>query len=593
MKKMTKITSITISLILALTLFGCGAVKKESGSATGNSSSNTSISSVSTSLLEDPEDPSKEATGEFRITGGSVDSNGDVYKITSAGEYVLTGLLKDGQIVIEAGEDDEVTLILNNTSITCSDDAPILVVSAGEVHVKSEEGTYNAVHDTRTGTASDDEDAYNAAIYSICDLHVNGKGTLIVNSSYDNGIKSKDDLEVKNVTLKVNSPGVALKGNDSVTIESGKSILISTQSDGIKSSNSEVSSKSNQRGNVTIIGGQVDIYAAGDGISAAYNAEISESDESTVVNIFTGKESSYTESTPDSTKGVKVSNEIIISGGYVSIESADDGLHANANVELDNGESSLGNITISNGTVTIECADDGIHADSDLNISGGQVNIKKSHEGIEGNVINVSGGTIYVYGEDDAVNASKGNNTPLVNISGGYLEVETPQGDTDAIDSNGNITMSGGFVLVKCGAQMGGMAGSVDADGTVSVTGGTIIALGGVASTPTNGSCATYIPSGATLNAGDYTLTDSSGNEIATFTLDGSYGFGWISSEKMEVGGTYTLNCDGSEVLNWTQSSTIEGSAGNAGMMGGMGAPGGNMQGGPGGNMQNNSSRPM
>lgn len=585
MKITTKIISMILSLVLAATLFGCTAEKSSTQNTTVKASNTSETPSLSGELLEDPEDSSKEATGDFRITGGSVEANGSVYKITSGGEYTLTGLLKDGQIVIEAGEDDEVELLLDNASIGCSDNSPILVVSAGEVHVKSEDATYNVVSDNRTGTVSDDEDAYNAAIYSNCDLHVNGSGTLIVKSTYDNGIKSKDDLEIKNVTLKVIAPGVALKGNDSVSIESGRLMIISTQGDGIKTSNSDVSSKSNQRGTVSIVGGQVDIYAAGDGISAAYNAEISQGEEATAVNVFTGSESSYTSDQPDSTKGIKASNEIIISGGIINVNSADDGLHANANVELDNGSTSLGNITISGGTLTFECEDDAVHADGEVTISDGTVNVKDSHEGIEGNVINISGGTTYVYGEDDALNASKGNSATLINITGGYLEVETPQGDTDAIDSNGSITMSGGFVLVKGGAQMGGMAGSVDADGTVSVTGGTIIALGGVASTPTNGSVATYITSSGTLKAGEYTLKDSSDNEIATFSLDGSYSFGWIASDKMTVGETYTLLRDGSEVLTWTQSSLIEGSAGNMGM-GGMGAPGGKMQGGPDGNMQ-------
>lgn len=578
MKKTTKILSLILSLIIVATLFGCSSKNMSNGSTTIKSSNTSEGTALSGELLEDPEDSSKEATGEFKITGGSVEENGTSYKITSAGEYTLTGLLSDGQIIVEAGEDDEVVLILSNTSISSTSGSPVLVVSAGEVHVKSEDSTYNVIYDKRTGTVSDDEESYNAAIFSSCDLHINGSGTLIVKSSYDNGIKSKDDLEIKNVTLKVNSPGVALKGNDSVNIESGKLMIISTQSDGIKTSNSDVSSKSNQRGTVAVIGGQIDIYAAGDGISAAYNAEISQSEEATAINVFTGSESSYATDVPDSQKGIKASNEILISAGVVNINSADDGLHANANVELENGESSLGNITISDGTITLECADDGIHADGEVTVSGGTVNVKESHEGIEGNVINITGGKTYVYGKDDALNASKGNSEALINITGGYLEVETPQGDTDAIDSNGNITMSGGFVLVKGGAQMGGMAGSVDADGTVSVTGGTIIALGGVASTPTNGSVATYITSSGSLQAGEYALTDSSGNEIASFTLDGSYSFGWISSDKMTVGETYTLKKDGSEVLSWTQSSTIEGSAGNMGM----GGPGGNMQGGMG-----------
>ena len=57
-------------------------------------------------------------------------------------------------------------------------------------------------------------------------IHYAGTGTLIVETAFDNGVKSKDDLSVKNVTLKVTAPGNALKGNDSVKIESVSNDMI-------------------------------------------------------------------------------------------------------------------------------------------------------------------------------------------------------------------------------------------------------------------------------------------------------------------------------------------------------------------------------
>ncbi|MBR6918493.1 MAG: carbohydrate-binding domain-containing protein [Clostridia bacterium] len=258
----------------------------------------------------------------------------------------------------------------------------------------------------------------------------------------------------------------------------------------------------------------------------------------------------------------------------MTVYSMDDAIHANAGDELENGSTGAGNITVSGGKVTINCADDGIHADASLTISGGYVNIAKSHEGLEANVVTVSGGDVFIYAEDDGINACAGNTTPLVKIAGGYLDVTTPSGDTDAVDSNGNVTMSGGFALIKGGASSGSMAGSVDVDGTVTVTGGTLIAFGGICEVPSSDDINLYVSSGTTFSAGDYTLTDSNGNAVATFTLDSSYSSLWIASDALTLGSSYTLNAGTSAVLTWTQSSAYTGDTVQGGFGGGFG-PGG------------------
>ena len=278
-----------------------------------------------------------------------------------------------------------------------------------------------------------------------------------------------------------------------------------------------------------------------------------------------------------SSKGIKAENEIIINGGNLTIYAMDDGLHANAGTKLENGESAVGNITVNGGSITVICADDGMHADGELTVNGGTVHIVDSHEGLEGNVININGGDVTVYGNDDGLNAGKGSVTPLINITGGTLDVTTPSSDTDGIDSNGNITMSGGFVIVKGGAQMGGMAGSVDLDGTLTVTGGTIIAIGGICETPGSGSVNTYASGGTSLSAGSYVLQNSKGETLASFTLESSYSSCWIASENIRLSESYSLTKDGSSVLSWTQSQQSEGDSGSSW------GPGGGMPGGVGG----------
>lgn len=692
-------------LIGALLFTACAAQtanaeKQPATAAPASTQAAASQESTPTAALTDPTDAARETTDAFSITtdNGAVSASGSVYTITAAGEYTIGGALSDGQIVVDAGEEDEVKLLLNNASITCTTDAPILVKNAGEITVKAEKNTYNTVSDLRTGDASAaGEENYDAAIYAACDLKLTGSGTLIVTSTYDNGVKSKDDLSVKNMTLKVTAVGNALKGNDSVEIKSGALMLTSTASDGIKTENTDVSSKGNQRGTVTISGGQVDIYAACDAIHAAYNVEISD-EESCIVNLYTASYASestaaagteqylivpsslYSEdydyyvylyneddaagawvkctydtmvysgrtayyglayrttgsyqnllwnlvpagTAPDGTnyvaastgetvngsmnaylitsissgviagdwvqlssgsgnsnkttysaKGIKAANEIFITGGTISVYAMDDGLHANGGDALENGAAGLGNVTISGGTLSITSADDGIHADGALTIDDGTVAVVNSHEGLEGNVITINGGTISVYGDDDGINACSGSATPLLTINGGSLTVTTPSGDTDAIDSNGNFSMTGGAVLVRGGTQMGNMAGSVDVDGSITVSGGTIAAFGGICQIPSNGSVNTYVSNGTSFAAGDYQLKDASGNVLFSFTLDTGYSSCWIASEAFALGSSYTLEKDGTIVLNWTQSSNTEGATGNYGGFGGKGGFGG------------------
>ncbi len=583
MKKLFALFAVitAISILFA----SCGAGGSETGSGTATEAASTPVETVA-----DPTNDDLIATGEFTISPSSgVTADGSTYTVTAAGEYTLRGAL-EGSIIVNAGDEDEVVLILDGVTLTSSDTAPVYVKNAGEVSVKSADGSYNTVTDNREATdtsASDGNTDGNAAIWSDCDLKINGKGTLIVTSSYDNGIKSKDDLTVKNVTLKVTSPGVALKGNDSVEIKSGSLTLVSTEADGIKTSNTDVSSKGNQRGTVTISGGNISVYSACDGISAAYDAVINEAEAA--VNLYVYTADYATESgagavseTESSSKGIKAKNAVLIEAGIVTIYATDDGVHANADSKLENGGTPEGKITVNGGTLMVTAADDGLHADGDLVISGGTVNVAESHEGLEGNVILIEGGTVTVNGNDDGMNACKGSKTPEVEISGGTVTVTTPSGDTDAIDSNGNFVMNGGFVLVRGGAAMGGMAGSVDVDGSVTVTGGTIIAFGGICEIPSGGDGANvYASNGTTLSAGDYTLTDSSGNTVASFTLDSSYSSLWIASEALELNGSYTLSTGGSAVLSWTQSSAQSGDQVSGGFEPGGGGPSGGF--GPGG----------
>lgn len=677
LKKVNKSCVAAVILAMCLMASGCGSQNYTTNSKNTDTTVTSSITAQDTNVThaDDADNYKTEITGEFSITstdGSTITQNDSVYTITQAGEYTVTGLLSEGQIVVNADDNAEITIVLNGTSITCSNGSPIYIKNADNVKIKSEENTYNCIVDARAEADDNSDNSSsengNAAIYAACDLKLVGKGALSVTGNYNNGIQSKDDISIKNVTIKVNAINNAIKGNDEVAIESGEIIAISRKGDGIKTSNSSLSTKGKQKGNVIISGGNIDIYAACDGIDAAYGVDVSGDGN---LNIYTDTYSDYSEAVaadnsgsstssvgtppdmnnaqnngnmgnppdmnntqnngnmgnppdmnnsssnsgnnPDmkgnfgggnraangmpgnnssgnsskksySTKGIKAESEINISGAAINISSTDDGIHANSDSGvLETGEDGKGIISISGGTITISTGDDGIHADKELNITDGYINVLTSYEGLEAITINISGGQSFVYAADDGINACTGDgtSTPLINITGGYVDVTTGSGDTDGIDSNGSYTQSGGMVFVKGGSSSGQVSGSIDVDGNITITGGTCVALGGICETPVN-SVNAYVFSSVSFNAGSYSVKDSSGNEIISFTLNNSYSNSWICTSALTTNTEYTLYCDGSSLTNWTQSAGTMG-ASNAGGFGSN--PGGFNGGGRGGNM--------
>ena len=449
------------------------------------------------------------SAGSFSISSasGTYSKSGSVYTITSGGTFTLSGVL-NGQIVVNAGDSADVILELNGVTVTYGSDSPIKIVSADSVDISAKSGSTNTINDTRSAKSTDDTSQGEGAIYAKSDLKFKGSGTLVVNAGYNNGIHTTKDLTIQKLTLTVTARNNAIKGNNSITVTSGTVTAISTHGDGMKTENTDANKKGVTKGDITISGGTVTVYAAGDGIQAAHDFWLTSGTDGVAadVTVYTGSYSSYTASDASTTsyKGVKVGNELNITDGNITIHSYDDGLHADYGTSLDDGTMGQGTVNISGGTVTMTVYSpenktaggrggwggsggwggqqtvigaDGIHADYILNISGGTVYIDSAYEGLEANVINISGGATYVAANDDGVNACKGKATAQVNITGGYLDVTvSPNGDTDGIDSNGTYKQTGGIVVTR--GPNNQMAAAIDADSSVYISGGTLIILG-------------------------------------------------------------------------------------------------------------------
>lgn len=200
-----------------------------------------------------------------------------------------------GNIVIDAGDENKFELQMSGFELYSQTYCPIYASSGDKVTVSAKKSTKNYIYDVRDAVDDSSKGATSASIYSACDLDIQGKGSLVVKSVNNNGIHTKDDLTIKNLSLQVDCKDNALKGNDSVTVESGDLVLISRTGDGIKTTNSDVSSKGKQRGTVAILGGNILIYAACDGIDSAYDVTVDESEAAVKLQIFTDKYSKYSE----------------------------------------------------------------------------------------------------------------------------------------------------------------------------------------------------------------------------------------------------------------------------------------------------------
>ena len=383
---------------------------------------------------------------ETEATKIEMEENKNV-NITQGGTYVIEGSSTNSNILVNTEED--VILVLNNTNITNKIGPAITIENANKTVLTLNENTTNKLSN---GTTENED--YDAVIYSKDDLTINGEGSLEIISNYENGIKCTDNLKIMSGNIKINSKTNGIIGKDSITIKSGN-IDITSGKDGIKTNNTE----DQTLGNIIIEDANITINSEEDGIQSENNLTINNgtfdittnngSKELTIKQEW-GKTNN---TTSESSKAIKASN-IIINNGAFKINSNDDGIHSN------------GNLTINNGTYEIKSSDDALHADKLLEINNGTLNIIGA-EGLEATYVKINDGNITIEASDDGINAGKKSSdyTPTIEINGGTITIKMYQGDTDGLDSNGNIYINGGTINITGQSPF-------DYDGEAKYTGG-------------------------------------------------------------------------------------------------------------------------
>ena len=540
------------------------------------------------------------------VTGAGAVAEGSVVTVTSAGTYLISGTLADGQLVVDTEDESKVTLLLNGASLTCSTGPAILVKTAPKkVVISTVAGSVNLLSDGSGYVVPDEEQVEgeiypNACIYSCEDLELIGDGELHITGNADKGINTKDDLKIKSGTVTVTSVGVGIRANDSLEM-SGGTVTVQAGGDGVKTANTETEGK----GYLTIEGGSLYVTAKGDGLSAATDLTVSGGNlvltttdpDGVVLEESAGNPTSGSigggfggmgggrpggpggmgESSADkaaiSAKGLKAAGLLTVSGGSVTVVAQDDGIHSD------------GDVHIAGGSVHIRAADDGIHAESELTISGGALTVAQSYEGLEALHINILGGTNRVTSSDDGANATNGmgggmmggpgggrpggapggwwgqgsdsgstdttvsTETPVLTFAGGY-SVFNAAGD--GLDSTGNIVISGGTVIVYGPTDNGnGPIDSGDGGYSVTISGGMLLAVGssGMAESAENAGQAVLAASwrNGGISAGEIIgIVDSDGKVLAAFELPKAISSIVFSSADLTAGETYSIVGGGS-----------------------------------------------
>lgn len=464
------------------------------------------------------------------VSGGGASVSGSIVTISAAGVYRLRGTLSDGQVLVAVGNDADVILVLDNAEISNASGSPLAVESADQVTVYLWEASRNTLADGANyavldhGVAAEAGEP-NAALFSKDDLIIAGTGALAVVGNYGDGIKSKDDLEILGGTITVQAVSDGIQGRDSVVISSG-TIEVAAGGDGVVATADQ--------GFVAIHGGTLQITAGDDGIQVVSGVAVTGG--AVVVTAGGGSGAAWRGASADKARGI-VSAAIAIEGG----------------------------------TLTLDTADDALHADNSITIAGGEISILRSYEGLESAEIAISGGAVRLTASDDGINvvapgtsaaaipgrgampgwgATSTGGTPAggrsLTISAGYVWVDA---SGDGLDINGSVTMTGGTLLVNGSTNSGN--GALDYDGGFALTGGLLVAVGsvGVAQAPDTTSTQNVImatlPSAA-LGGTLCSLVNAAGEALVTYAPTRAFQSIVISTPDIAQGQTYTMIAGGS-----------------------------------------------
>ena len=384
--------------------------------------------------------------------------------------YVVSGTTSNGSFTVLGDKKYEVKL--NGASITNPDSAALNLLSDKRAYIVLADGTTNTLTDGTGGSQK-------GALYCKGKLLFNGSGQLSVTGNTNNAIHSADYIVFrKGNNIYANSTANhGIKANDGIFINGGI-INVEVSAQAAKGINCE--------SNIIINGGRTTVLTTGDGTYDTTDKEAKGAAGIKADSTFTINAGElWLKSTGSGGKGINVDMDANFCGG-------------NVYVVTEGGQYKSNNDTSS---------PKGIKADGNINISGGTIWVRTSGyngEGIETkSTMNISGGQVASYAYDDAIN-SKGDMT----ISGGYVYAQGK--NNDGLDANGNLYIKGGLVYAICsGSPEVAIDANTEGGKKLYLSGGTVVAVGG-------------LESGSSLTQSCYQASSWSKSTWYTLTYDGN-----------------------------------------------------------------------
>ena len=296
--------------------------------------------------------------------------NGKNITISAEGVYTVSVSAENCTIIVDAGKEAKVQIVLDGVSITNDNSPAILVKKADKCYVTTTE-TENTLKVTGSFTETEGLKT-NAVIFSKDDLCLNGKGTLNIEST-DNGVTAKDDLRITGGKYSVTAEGQGFDANDSIAIADGEFTI--SANDGFHSENGD----DDKLGYIYIQNGTFDITAKDDAFQACSVIEVANADikadcheglEATVIQLNTGK---------------------------INIKATDDGINATT---ASKSYSTLIEVNSCDITLMIGEGDtDGFDSNGDIIINGGTISIGCDSPFDYDGKAEYNGGVIFINGE--------------------------------------------------------------------------------------------------------------------------------------------------------------------------------------------------
>lgn len=570
-----KAGAIAVSLAMAVSLVGCNGGAEESNGSGADGSSDSGLGqsgkagfqgefdlgSLDLGFTDRDADPSYDEASATKVLlsdsgvqvqgeGASVD--GSTVTLSQAATYVVSGEVSNGSIVVNAGDDDKLQIVLAGATVHNEAGPALFIDNADKVFVTLADGTSNSLSDGESYELQGDDDNRDATVFSRADLTFNGSGLLSVVGSYKHAICSKDDLVITSGTFDVTSKKDAFTGKDCLKVADG-TFTVNAGDDAFHSDaflymkDGDVDVQSCVEGyegeQVIVDGGNHSIVSSDDAINAA----LSDSDSSSA--------------------STDAGSDVEADADAGADPKAGSGFDPGAKPDADSDAGPGANPSASFDPSVKPDAEPGSGASEDASVDGNAG--KPADEGLPPDQPNSGEGSV---GEEPPSNGgqpfagqgeqmAQSSSSCVIQINGGTLLLVA---GNDGIDSNGVVEINGGTVLVS--GPDNGFDGSLDYDMSATINGGTVLMTGSVGSTEGLDSSAQSVAYGSAsgTKGQEVSLLDSAGNVLATLTAGFDFSTVLASSPQISEGDQFAVKV-GESNIELTMGEIVSGNQMGAG----------------------------